>query len=256
MSTPYDDALASRMFGSTTPTGPAPAPAPTNPAQAAEADMAAKLYGAPASNAQPSAQPDAETQATDPQAAENAQAAGIYGRFVDPETGNEISPEEVVARGVPEAVRKARAERDPDGASKMFADGDTAPVRKAFADLITNDTPVPEALKQAVVGEYTRIASDLGLQPDETVAVVKAAQATFAEGQTVTPEQVEKWNFTNANLAKSYGSREAAVVAEAKAMLRADPRLFNLVMQTGFIGHPEFNRHMLQAADRRLRGRK
>lgn len=210
------------------------------------------FYDGQSSSTQEKAKPATENSADqqlDPESAFNQRAAEVYGDFRD-EDGNPLSADQVVARAVPDNIRQARAQVE--GGAMFGGPTDTAEVRGEFGKLLDmgEGATVPTDLKRAVAAEYARCCGDLGLDASESVAVVSAARQAFENG-AVDAEQVAKWDYTSRNISKEY---RPEVIAKARELVRQDPRIFNLVNSTGYIGHPRFVRAMLNAADRQLKG--
>lgn len=190
--------------------------------------------------------------ATAPEAGTDADlAVQLYGTTNDPETGAALDPLEAAGLGTPDAIRQARAERG----QGMFTDGDSGETRLAITKAMDAAEPnAPTTLKQAMAIEYIAIGGDMGLNAAEVTEIAQVAQAVYSDIDGVTPDRSAAWAAQSAKVAAGYGSRSAAVVAEARRMVAADPRV-HAMLARGLGSHPAVVKHALAAADRRLRGR-
>jgi hypothetical protein len=176
-------------------------------------------------------------------------SARLYGATNDPETGVTLDPLEAAGMGTPDAIRKARAERG----QGMFSDGDNAETRLAITKAMDAAEPnAPATLKQAMAAEYVAIGGDMGLNAAEVTEIAKVAHAVYSDIDAVTPDRSAAWAAQSAKVAAGYGSRSAAVVAEARRMVAADPRAHGMLAR-GLGDHPAVVKLALAAADRRLR---
>lgn len=240
------DPLANRLFGSSEPA----APQRNGPRFVLDGRGA---YIDPRSGARA---PAPQSEQSDPMAAENQRAVRQYGASHDAQ-GNALDPLESIGAQTPDHILRDRADRDPEGAGKLFAgETDTGETRLAIDKAIDTITPdVPATLRQAVTAEYAAIAGDIGLEPSEVSEIAQAAQGAFANGAPDI-DQRSAWRYTSRNIAAGYGSRQSAVVAEAQRMIAGDPRVKTMLARTGLGDHPAVVRNVLAAADRRLRGSK
>lgn len=238
--------IASRLYGETAggtlagadvlPSSPAPAGA------ASSGGLADRLYKsatrqavasapvapatAPAANPAPTADVEASKPAAEakPPAAVQPNANGI---------------------AIPEHIAKMRAE---DGTRRIY------PAQTTFRDVpleeffgaVEGSTPERSA---ALAGELREIYADMGATLED-IRDIGNAVAGIAEQPT--PETLAGWEKdARAALAERYDPDAGAKLQAAQALVKRDPRVAQILDQTGLGNHPAFVLKLVELADRR-----
>lgn len=224
------DDIASRLFGSSM--QPAAGTAP-----AAPVDRTAEvMYGANSASPRKTADPHT--------ANEQALAESVYGVSSDAQ-GNHTSQLEAAGLQAPKHLLR---ERD------VFAGpNDTAEIRRHIGEAIRDITPdVATGLRDEITQEYVYTAAAIGLEPAETLELARAAKTAYANGAPDADVR-QSWRSKSESILAGYGSKQGAVLAEAKRLINRDPRVKAMLASTGLGDNPAYVRAALSAAARRLK---
>lgn len=108
-----------------------------------------------------------------------------------------------------------------------------------FAELVPDNAfdgaDAPTETRQSAVKEFRAMLADTGLSPVEARQLLNRSSAVKAEGKT--DEQLRK--ETRLALQRRYGADADAVLADARQLVRRDPRFEKFVGRKGIGNDPE-----------------
>ncbi|MDR5743275.1 hypothetical protein QCE73_08920 [Caballeronia sp. LZ029] len=214
------EAMASRLYGGSTPT----TPQAQTVMQGEAAPIENRLYPDAAPSPQAAPQPAAEPAAIESEtASEKPQESAPQAEQTATEPGK---PE------LPDAIRELRD----DPTRRMFSPQGTfasVPLEDAMANVAAD----PE-VKAAVAHEFREIFEDIGASPQDAHELVTAARAFTAE--PVTPERdASNVNSAIDALNRQYGKDAKSALATAQAMINRDPRLAQMLDRTRLGNDPK-----------------
>lgn len=133
---------------------------------------------------------------------------------------------------VPESVKALRAESAADTDDLV-----TAPATSAVADFFAplSETPLPDAMRQAVEAEATQMTRDLGLDARGLQELLtRGAQVRALE---MTPERAQA--AAAALLQREFGDAHEQALADARKLANRDPRVAQLLRSSNLGNDPE-----------------
>jgi hypothetical protein len=140
-----------------------------------------------------------------------------------------------VSLAVPDEVARLRAESH-GAADTLFADSVEPSIATYLNPLA--ESGMPGEVRQAVGGELTRMARDIGLDGAGIGQLI--GRGALAEVRDMTPEQAAANRITAMSLLKSeFGDRAEQAMQDATRLARRDPRMAQMLVRSRLGDDPQ-----------------